>query len=405
MTIEETAIVNAVIPVLFIFTPPLAGFLADKIGNFRLLLCFLTGSGGLVSLLLLQIPTGRDVSLYPDKLTWGLSCGPTGSRAQYQNLILHGFSDDKCQVVPSALTNASFSPGVCGYMCPTRSRIRFTPRFFEYKVVWPNRGGGFGITEIVDVVNLQSEDARKYHEPRVLDTSIFFPMNWTFQLTCDRIRPDDCVFNPVSANRLGSKIDYNIKLNNLQVRPAVNWEFQNINRMLQVTMKEEHQHPEFVVESIFSSGMRQPVTKTINCGSKAEIAQVVSTVETSVLAGTRVSPSPQYGPDVTQLVDTKLNDCSLICLVNFERDDLCSNTQELVSFDPGLTFWTYLLIRTILGVLTAASLMMFEGAVMATIQEMGGDYGLQRFVGNFGAIIFAPLGGYLIDTTNWDLTK
>ena len=217
MTIEETAIVNAVIPVLFIFTPPLAGFLADKIGNFRLLLCFLTGSGGLVSLLLLQIPMGRDISLYPDKLTWGLSCGPTGSRAQYQNLILHGFSDDKCQVRDSALTNASFTPGVCGYMCPTRSRIRFTPRFFEYKVVWPNRGGGFGITEIVDVVNLQSEDARKYHEPRVLDTSIFFPMNWTFQLTCDRIRPDDCVFNPVSANRLGSKVDYNIKLNNLQV--------------------------------------------------------------------------------------------------------------------------------------------------------------------------------------------
>ena len=42
--------------------------------------------------------TGRDVSLYPDNLTWGVSCGPTGSRAQYQNLILHGFSDDKCRV-------------------------------------------------------------------------------------------------------------------------------------------------------------------------------------------------------------------------------------------------------------------------------------------------------------------
>ena len=100
--------------------------------------------------------------------------------------------------------------------------------------------------------------------------------------------------------------------------------------------------------------------------------------------------------------------------------------QELVSFDPSLTFWSYLLVRTLLGVLTAASLMMFEGAVMATIQvqysavqcmcsavqytmtdnqEMGGDYGLQRFVGNFGAIIFAPLGGFLIDATSWDLTK
>lgn len=168
-------------------------------------------------------------------------------------------------------------------------------------------------------------------------------------------------------------------------------------------MKKEHSHPEFVVESIFSPGMRQPVSKTINCGSKDEIAQVVSTVETSVLAGAKISP--QFGPDVTQLVDTKLNDCSLMCLVNFDRDHFCTNTQELKSYDPSLTFWSYLLVRTLLGVLTAASLMMFEGAVMATIQEMGGDYGLQRFVGNFGAIIFAPLGGYLIDTSSWDLTK
>ena len=102
------------------------------------------------------------------------------------------------------------------YTCFTRSRIRFTPRFFEYKVVWPNRGGGFGITEIVDVVNLQTEEARRYHEPRVLDTSIFFPMNWTFQLTCDRIRPDDCVFNPVTDTKQPRK-SYDVKLNNLQV--------------------------------------------------------------------------------------------------------------------------------------------------------------------------------------------
>ena len=52
-----------------------------------------------------------------------------------------------------------------------------------------------------------------------------------------------------------------------------------------------------------------------------------------------------------------------------------------------------------MGVLTAASLMMFEGAVMATVQEMGCDYGIQRFVGNFGAIVFAPFGGYIIDVT------
>ena len=39
------------------------------------------------------------------------------------------------------------------------------------------------------------------------------------------------------------------------------------------------------------------------------------------------------------------------------------------------------------------------------IQELGGDYGIQRFVGNFGAIVFAPLGGYLIDATSPDPSR
>jgi len=76
---------------------------------------------------------------------------------------------------------------------------------------------------------------------------------------------------------------------------------------------------------------------------------------------------------------------------------MCLNSQAGVSYSPWVTFLCYLAARVALGVLTAASLMMFEGAVMATIQELGGDYGIQRFVGNFGAIVFAPLGGYLID--------
>jgi MFS family permease len=86
-------------------------------------------------------------------------------------------------------------------------------------------------------------------------------------------------------------------------------------------------------------------------------------------------------------------------LVNVPRTILCNNTHAGVIHDPSLTFWAYLAVRTAMGVLTAASLMMFEGAVMATVQEMGGDYGIQRFVGNFGAIVFAPLGGYVIDAT------
>lgn len=375
ITIQETAVINTVIPVLFIFTPPLAGLLADKIGNFRVLLSLLTATGGFVSLALLFVPIGRDISLYPNKLTWGLTCGAPGSRGQYQNLMVHGFNDDKCKVKSDKWKNVSFTPETCGYMCPTRLRSPTPPKFFEYKVIWPNRGGGFGITEIVDIVNLEKLKQREHHEPKMIDTSIFFPMNWTFQLNCDRIRTDDCIFNPVSMKKRTS-LRYNVNLTPIQ---------------LSMKKSSDHMHQEFVVSSIMHPKYRKAVSRTINCGSKSEVAQVVSTVSTEKFIGGKSNVNPP------QLMNTKLNDCTLTCLINFERETICNNTSKSVTFRPSQTFWLYLGIRTCLGVLTASSLMMFEGAVMATIQELGGDYGLQRFFGNFGAIVFAPIGGYLID--------
>merc|ERR1712088_1045664 len=56
-TIEDASLVNSVIPVADIFGPPLAGFLADKLGNFRLFMAFLTLLNGASSLLLLAIPS------------------------------------------------------------------------------------------------------------------------------------------------------------------------------------------------------------------------------------------------------------------------------------------------------------------------------------------------------------
>ena len=45
ISIEEAAIINALIPILFIFTPPLASFLQNRLNNFRVLLCILNGVG------------------------------------------------------------------------------------------------------------------------------------------------------------------------------------------------------------------------------------------------------------------------------------------------------------------------------------------------------------------------
>ena len=60
-------------------------------------------------------------------------------------------------------------------------------------------------------------------------------------------------------------------------------------------------------------------------------------------------------------------------------------------------FWTYLSVRVLLDVLRASSLMLFEGAVVSIIKKHGGDYGLQKLFGTFGAVIFGPLSGILID--------
>ena len=38
---------------------------------------------GLVALLLLAIPPGRDIARYPDTLHWGVGCGRPDNRARY----------------------------------------------------------------------------------------------------------------------------------------------------------------------------------------------------------------------------------------------------------------------------------------------------------------------------------
>jgi hypothetical protein len=45
--------------ILMIIKPIVAGFMADRIGNFRILLSVLTALGGLFALLLLTIPAGE----------------------------------------------------------------------------------------------------------------------------------------------------------------------------------------------------------------------------------------------------------------------------------------------------------------------------------------------------------
>ena len=72
-----------------------------------------------------------------------------------------------------------------------------------------------------------------------------------------------------------------------------------------------------------------PVTTPINCGAKEVVAQVVSTLDTSSLAGAAGISKDQIGGEGSQkprLVDTRFPACRLHCLVNIQRASLCNNT-------------------------------------------------------------------------------
>ena len=86
--------------------------------------------------------------------------------------MLHGFNRDNCELRNVDVENATFSPGTCGYLCPTKAAVKV--------------------------------------KPDVVDNNIFFPMNWTFHLSCDRIRTNDCIFNPIT--RAPAKNEFKIHI-------------------------------------------------------------------------------------------------------------------------------------------------------------------------------------------------
>ena len=84
----------------------------------------------------------------------------------------------------------------------------------------------------------------------------------------------------------------------------------------------------------------------------------------------------------------------------------CAGSTNLPNENWSYSLWAYIALRAIIDVLRASSCMMFEvadlvsitmciltcqGAVMITIKQLGGDYGLQKLFGTFGAIIWGPV--------------
>ena len=110
-SIEDTAIVNSAVPLADIFGPPIAGLLADKIGNFRIFMGVVTFLNGAASLLLLFVP--------PVKERLDLCCDGSSD-----NLIL------SC-TDPSLIQAASFNASETIVLCqsPENGTLRLDASF------------------------------------------------------------------------------------------------------------------------------------------------------------------------------------------------------------------------------------------------------------------------------------
>lgn len=104
------------------------------------------------------------------------------------------------------------------------------------------------------------------------------------------------------------------------------------------------------------------------------------------------SSSESEAESIFQHEETFTNLTTSTNLTSFNNETLVQNNHWYDQY-----FWNYLLVRVLLDILRASSLMLFEGAVVSIIKQHGGDYGLQKLFGTFGAIIFGPLSGLLID--------
>lgn len=90
------------------------------------------------------------------------------------------------------------------------------------------------------------------------------------------------------------------------------------------------------------------------------------------------------------------SNCRAQCLVHIPRPQICLNEEHVIEYNPKLTFWLYMFIRLLFGILLDGCTTLFDGACMAVVTRVQGDLGLQRIFGLLGSI-FSPISGLMVD--------
>ncbi|XP_017882086.1 uncharacterized protein LOC108626124 [Ceratina calcarata] len=407
INVEETAIMSAITPVIAMVMPPLAGMLADRVGNFKIMLSLFSSFGGLASLLLLLVPIGRITVELPDRVVMDLGC------AGNDGLIYAMSEDYPCET--SLQPEISTRIESCGYACRldvrNEAEIKSILSSRQYTIGRSNIETGANSTikfsfarndmpreetdeELREHRKLRNNEHYRTSVRRLSAAEYFFPANRLYDFSCivsgfvedletstldnamsNRIYENRtlCTFNPVvihegDASRTTNYHSYKSKLKLAD-------ETEEDRRM---------KRRRYLSNEMAWTGKEY---QRIACGNPdLENERVTLTLS---LFNYSASPEPY------EVLEAE--GCSKRCIVTAPRNETCSNAKTIIEYNVGVTFWMYFAIRVFIGVIGGSTFAMFEGAVIAILREQKADYGLQRIYGSIGSMISSPLSGLLID--------
>ncbi|XP_046981061.1 major facilitator superfamily domain-containing protein 6-like [Schistocerca americana] len=383
INVEETAIMSAVTPVVAIVMPPLAGMVADRIGNFKILLAAFSSLGGASALLLLLVPVGRVTLTYPALAAvslgcgggaggWeaapadGLPCSPLG-RPTLATLQACGFlcDDPPPELLQSAATVRNFTVSL-----PGEAASSYSYSLQQDDQAWHESEDPDIRAHLSQHLNERFRTSVRVLPGTASSNAVFFPTSGLVRMRCSPGRAPASSANGTDATTAappaaeeGSRCEL--------YAPAggVNATDDRRRLWLSVTGAGSPQHA--------------AVTLPLNSSRNATCEDRFEELE--------------GGVSVTLPWGARLANCSARCLATVNRTLACRERLEKRELDVRLTFWLYLSIRVFIGIIGGTAFAMFEGAVIAILREQKADYGLQRIYATIGGMISSPLSGALID--------
>lgn len=402
INVEETAIMSSITPLVAMVMPPLAGMLADRIGNFRILLSVFSAFGGLAALLLLLVPIGRVTVEFPERIIMDLGCeGRNGS-------LLHTMSQTyPCET--KLESEIAIKVESCGYVCRVetgnetdrslilKSRL-YTVRHLNfqtgvntsYKYIVAKRDlstSGNQQEYIKEHRRLRNNEFFKTTIRQVSKTHYFFPTDQLFSFSCtspSRHVQDNFTTKASHRNHTSCAFDSLMKSKD--------------NRMINYHLYKSKIKSLKSDEEDLREERQRYLTEEVSWAEEdfqRPICDDPDSVSNQITIHVRLSDHKANLEATKRVLST--NECKKKCIVTLPRNAVCSNMNMEIEYNIRLTFWLYLVIRVFVGIIGGTTFAMFEGAVIAILREQKADYGLQRIYGSIGGMISSPLSGLLID--------